>query len=242
MSESPKQILQRYSTSVRLEPGLPDHEIAAFESQLPEKLPPEIRELLMFSAGFEVHPESISGFPYTRHVQPFAFTGTNGIAFPVFPCLVDLLHDGAGNFWVVEVDAHGTWGHVFFASHDPPVIAVQAGGLSEFMLQVLEPALSSPTRALRHVHDRATTEIWRSDPWITSRQDARVSEDPVLRNFAESVPEGFHIADLRKGEIGSGFSWGKAGPDTEIRRCGSELLFAFEEKRPGFWKRLFSSK
>ena len=242
MTESPKQILQRYSKSLTFHAGLSEKEISEFESQLPGKLPSDIRELLTFSAGFEVQPESISTFPYIRHVQPLAFRGTNSIAFPIFGYLVDLLHDGAGNFWVLEVDPNGSWRSVFFASHDPPVIVIQARNLSDFLLQILEPALSTPPRALRHIHDRVADEIWRSDPWITSLDEARGSLDDKLRVFAESVSAGFHIVDLRRTEIGSGFSWGKAGPDADLRRCGTELLFAIQDRRPGFWERLFSKR
>jgi hypothetical protein len=244
LTETPTQILQRYSpgsaSSITLNPGLSEQEISEFQSLLPRPLPAEIRELLTFSSGFEVHRETISGFPFIRHSQPLLFTGTNSFAFPVFEYLVDLLHDGAGNFWVLEVDAHGNWGPVFFGSHDPPVIAIQARNLNEFLLQVLEPALAPPHRALRFVHDEATAEIWRTDPWLTPQLQGNASEDATLREFANSLPERFQIADLRKAEIGSGFSWGKAGPNADVRRCGTELLFAVEQKRPGFWSRVFS--
>ena len=33
-------------------------------------------------------------------------------------------------------------------------------------------------------------------------------------------------------EIGSGFSWGKAGPNAHIRRNGAELVFGVGQKAP----------
>jgi hypothetical protein len=56
--------------------------------------------------------------------------------------------------------------------------------------------------------------------------EARQSGDPELRAFAEGLDQGALIADLREARIGSGFAWGRYGPQTQVQRAGSQLLFA----------------
>jgi hypothetical protein len=46
---------------------------------------------------------------------------------------------------------NGAWGAVFFVSHDPPVIVIQAARLEEFLSQVLDPTRSEPQNAPSHV-------------------------------------------------------------------------------------------
>jgi hypothetical protein len=82
--------------------------------------------------------------------------------------------------------------------------------------------------------------IWKADPWLISARDARTVQDPVVSNFAGQLPENFRLADLRSREVGSGFSWGLAGPNAEVRRDGAELLFGVEQKAPSFLKRVLT--
>jgi hypothetical protein len=56
--------------------------------------------------------------------------------------------------------------------------------------------------------------------------EARQVGDPELRAFAERLDEGARIADLREARIGSGFVWGRDGPQTQVQRAGSRLLVA----------------
>jgi len=53
--------------------------------------------------------------------------------------------------------------------------------------------------------------------------------------------DGFQIIDLRDVPIGMGFSWGRYGPRTELRRHGHELLFAYarppKKARRGLFRR-----
>ncbi len=48
-----------------------------------------------------------------------------------------------------------------------------------------------------------------------------------LAAFAAGLDESFLFVDLRSPEIGMGFSWGRFGPRTVIRRHGHERLFAY---------------
>lgn len=227
----PKELLQKFSQSVTLLPGLSELEIDRFRERLQSPIPGEIQQLLAYSAGFDS--------PLFGSVR---FTGHAGFELAdVFPRSIPLLPDGCGNFWVVDIHPRdGAWGCVFYACHDPAVIAVQAQELTIFLSQILNPQEGTPKDAIRYVHEEAVRLIWKADPWVVSVQDARLTPDPVVSKFAEQLPENFRVADLRAKKIGSGFSWGKAGPSAGLRRDGAELLFAVEQKGAGFLSRIFS--
>jgi hypothetical protein len=168
------------------------------------------------------------------------FTGSGDVGLSILPYPVALLGDGCGNFWVVDVNPSGEWGAILFVCHDPPVIAIQAADLASFLSQVLNPGGSDSEKTLDYVRNAATTRIWKDDPWLVSVRDARLVPDTVVSKFAEQLPENFCVADLRSKEVGRGFSWGKAGPNTDIRRNGAELLFGVEQKPPSFLKRVLT--
>ena len=125
---------------------------------------------------------------------------------------------------------------------DPSVIAIQAADLACFLSQVLDPGGSDSENTLAYVRNAATTRIWKDDPWLVSVQDARVGHDAVVSKFAEQLPDNYHVADLRSREVGSGFSWGKAGPRADIRRNDTELVFGVEQTAPGFLARMLSRR
>lgn len=234
MLNSPKFVLERFAGAVKLLPGLSEGEIAQCQSQIPGPLPDQVRELLQYTAGFK-----------TEAFGTLRFTGTQGFELPeAFPRSVPLLPDGYGNFWVVDIDPQdGAWGAIFYACHDPAVIAVQAENLVTFLSQLLDPSTSSePKNAVHYVHDEAVRLIWKEDPWLISVQDARRAKDDVVAKFARELPDNFRVADLRSTKVGSGFSWGKAGADAEIRRVGNELIFGVQSEVPTFLKRLFSRR
>ncbi len=239
-SSSPKQILDRFSQRATVKPGLSEEEIAQFRRRFPGPLPEDIKELLRFSAGFDFQLQ----LPHVP-VGSIRFTGTAQFGFPgnAFSHSIDLLNDGCGNYWVADIDsAKGEWGAVFFICHDPPVIAVQAADIGQFLLQVLNPTGSNPRDALSYVRKEAVTRIWRDDPWLVSVREARVSQDSTVSNFAGQLPDGFRLADLRSKEVGSGYSWDLLGPDAEVRRAGTELLFGVELKVPNLFERLLTGR
>jgi SMI1 / KNR4 family (SUKH-1) len=228
-----KQVLKKFSQRVTLSPGLSREGIAEFQKRLPGPLPNDIRELLGYSAGF--HLASVGSVHFAE--------ATDSQFTKALPFAITLLADGSGNFWEVDViSKSGAWGAVFFVSHDPPVIVVQAPDLETFLWQVLDPNQSNPKNALNHVRKVGAARIWKDDPWLILVRDARTVQDPAVSNFAEQLPENFRLADLRSKEIGSGFSWGLAGPNTEVRRDGAELLFGVEERAPSFLKRALTRK
>ncbi len=220
-------------------PGLSEDEITRFAEKLPGPLPDDVRELLKFSAGFS--------FPLgflREEIGTVQFQGTNQFAFPdaTIPCAIDLLGDGCGNFWVVDVDGKsGNWGPVYFACHDPAVVVVQAEDLAQFLVQTLDPSGSNPPDALKHVAREAVMKIWQEDPWLVPVSEARESGDETVSNFTKQLPETFYVADLRSKKIGSGFSWGLS-PNFEVRRAGTESIFAVQRKAAGFFEKLLSGR
>jgi hypothetical protein len=59
---------------------------------------------------------------------------------------------------------------------------------------------------------------------------AQSSGNQVLRLFAERLDPSCVIVDLRHAHVGSGFSWGRFGPNTHVIRAGPEPIFAYEAK------------
>lgn len=209
-----KDLLQ--SSGIELQPGLSAEELLALEQRLGLPLPPDMRELLAFARGFAC--ERAGEVDFTGSL-PFAFESA-------FPCGVPVAADGMGNFWVVDANpATGAWGPVFFASHDPPVMALQARDLAAFLAQVLAPGQSS---ALDQVREKAVFRIWREKPGLLTKDQALQSEDPELAAFAAQLDERFEICDLRGADVGQGFAWGRAGPRAEVRRHGAALIFAVQ--------------
>jgi hypothetical protein len=220
-SRLPRQIVEQQSHLVKVLPGLSKQELAQFQIQLGASIPPDIEDLLLYTAGFEFSP----GF---RH-NPVGIVDFAGCGFgfeEMFPCSVPLLADGIGNFWVVDVDpSSGSWGAIFFACHDPAVVVMQAPELATFLLQVLEPDEGAPKATLDQIRNEAASRIWKDDPWLISLPEARGSPDSVVSNFAKQLPEDFRVADLRGRVVGSGFSWGVRGSNAIVQRAGGELVF-----------------
>jgi SMI1/KNR4 family protein SUKH-1 len=225
---SPKQIVESVlyerfededgdAFSVQLHPGLSESEYRDFVARLPAPPPDDIRELLLFTRGFDFNP-----------VEKVDLRGELEFEYePAFPHGLPICGDGFGNFWVVDVNPEsGAWAPIFYACHDPPVIAWQAQSLGEFLNGLFELGRRNATSAVGHVHDSVVFEIWKRNPGLVPVPEARGSDDRELRTFAEQLDERALIADLRDTRIGSGFSWGRYGPDTLVQRDGPPLLFA----------------
>lgn len=194
-----------------------DDEVVALRARLPCALPPHVGELLKFCRGFEGSPADVVDF---LGELPYAHD-------EIFPNGLPIASDGYGNFWIVDLCAGSTdFGPVYFACHDPPVIAFQSSSLSGFLTDLLRPG-DEETNPVNFVHEEATASIWEDDPVAVPRREALSSADSELRALADQVPEGFFIADLRGVDVGAGFSWGRFGPDTRIVRHGIEPIFAY---------------
>jgi hypothetical protein len=140
----------------------------------------------------------------------------------LFPAGVPIAHDGSGNFWVRDETP------VFFLCHDPPVVLYQSADVETFLS---EPSLDRD----------ALFSVWRENPG-TLDHAAALAGDDELRAFAAELDDRFVFVDLRAPASGHGFSWGRYGPRTELRRHRSVRLFACAEPEPKPRRRLFNRR
>jgi hypothetical protein len=220
-------------TVLELLPPATDAELRAFEAALPLPLPDEIRQALRVTTGLANGP-----------LESFSLLDLAGFGLEeAFPHALSVAHDGYGNYWILDLlPTSSVWGPVFYACHDPPVIAYQAATLEDFLRDVVtgEPRGGPVDR----VHEEIVARLWREHPDLVPQPSAAAAPDPVLRDFARSQPETALIADLRQPRLGQGFAWGRFGPRTSIVRCGTERLWALvpPTQKPGLLARLFGRR
>ncbi len=213
---------------LRLLPGLSEQELKELEATLPCPVPAEAREVLAYCRGLEGILESVE------------FTGLPG-GFgmeEVFPHGVPIAHDGFGNYWVVDLtSASTTWGPVFFACHDAPVIVFQTDSFAHFLSELLRLGNPPFQSELDEVHERHQQRIWRDNPGTLTHAQCLASGDADLAAFARSLDETYFFIDLRQARTGDGFSWGRYGPRTVIKRFGEKRIFAYQTRK-SVWQRL----
>jgi len=179
------------------------------------QVPDTVRELLAFTTGFDFEP-----------IGRVDFLGRD-MSVETFFHSVPILADGSGNFWILDLEADGSGGGtVMYWAHDPAVAIVQAASLTEFREQSFAARKPGNKDTLTFVRRESSRKVWKHDPYLTPAAQARAHGDPTIAAFAATLPSSFHIADLPKAELGSGFSWGKGSPD--VRRDGSRLIFGVE--------------
>jgi cell wall assembly regulator SMI1 len=216
---------------LELRPPATDAEIRRLEEALPAPLPDEIRAALGVSTGLVDGP-----------LESFSLLDLEGFGLEeAFPQAYSIAHDGSGNYWILDLlPGDSAWGPVFYACHDPPVIAYQAETIEAFLGDIV--AMWRPGRSLvDRMHVEEVHRIWRGHPGLLTPAGATASEDPVLAGFAATLPTEAWIADLRRARFGDGFAWGRFGPGTEIRRAGPDRLWALvpPARKPGLLQRLF---
>lgn len=209
--------------NVAIDPPLSHDRIADLEAKCGVALPADVRNLVEYAAGF-----SVGGFVvhFDGAGEPFEFENA-------FPCPIPIAADGRGNFWIVDVTSGG-WGPVLFVAHDPPVVVVQSRDIAAFIGEVFS------TGEVGKSTEAPVMEVWKRNPDVISYERALASNDKALGDFARQIGPGFEIADLRAATPGMGFAWGLAGPNAEVRRAGTQLIFATERKKRGMIARLFS--
>lgn len=207
-------------------PPLTATELEDFAASLPCPLPGEMAELLKYCRGFEGTLELVD------------FTGQSLMAEfrEIFPHGVPIAGDGFGNFWVVDLQPNSTgWAPIYYLSHDPPTIVYQTDSLAHFLAELFRmfPPHASEIDA---VHEDRLADIWRTNPGVLSYEVCLKSTDPDLAAFARELNDSYQIIDLRQPKIGDGFSWGRYGPKTVVKRFGYQPIFAYQKKN--FLRRL----
>jgi cell wall assembly regulator SMI1 len=227
------------SVTFKSAPPLTSEQIESLQKQVGQPLPEELRSLLQFCAGIE-------GF-----LCEIDFTGRS-MSYAqeeIFPNGLPIAADGFGNFWVLDLTPQTTQvAPVFFACHDAPVILYQSGDLASFLREMFRMAMPPHQSLVDDVHEDRLFKVWQTNPGVIDLPTASKSTDPMIRPFAERLPEYFQIVDLCNVKPGMGFSWGRYGPQTEVRRYGYEGIFGYgkphtidnaKPRTTGFWAKVF---
>ena len=220
--------------ALELLPPATEVEIRKLEAGLPAPLPDEIRDALRVTTGLANGP-----------LESFSLLDLEGFGLEeAFPHPYSIAHDGYGNFWILDLlPGPGPWGPVFYACHDPAVIACQAESIETFLQDVVAMWRPGQTNPVARMHEEVVHRIWREHPDLLTPEEAARRADLALAAFAATLPVEARIADLRNARPGQGFAWGRFGPRTELRRAGRERLWALipPASKPGLLRRLFGS-
>jgi hypothetical protein len=208
--------------TLELLPGLSRAEMGDFARRVPCRVPEEIEELLGACGGVEGVIDQVD---FAGRLPTFEFE-------TAFPDGLPLATDGFGNFWLVDLHPESTrWGPIYFVCHDAPVILYQSDSLEEFLVELfrmLEPPHES---LIDDVHEDRLARVWRTNPGVLSYEQCLRSDDPVLSAFARELDDTFRIVDLRGARPGEGFSWGRYGPNTRIKRFRTHAVFAYQKPK-----------
>jgi len=217
---------------LELQPPATEAEIRALGSTLPCPIPRDVQEALAVSKGLANGP-----------LESFSLVDLEGVGLEeMLPNAYSLAHDGYGNYWVLDLLPSTTaWGPVFYVCHDPPVLAYQSATLEDFLRETIAMWQTGPRSPVDVVHEEVVRRIWRENPGLMTPAALQGSSDGVLRAFAESLPPTALVSDQRRPEVGQGFSWGRFGPKTAIRRAGQERVWAVipHERKQGLFGGLF---
>lgn len=218
------QTYKKEEYSVELMPGLSEKEIDTIAKHLRTRhIPDDIRELLEFSSGFLFYGLDAITFDGTKD-----FEMTN-----LIPNAVRVAGDGYGNYWILDVDKDGNWGSVFYVCTDPAVIVKQSENLGEFLQHLHEYGMDMRKSSIDIVHEIVVNDIWNREDGLITRDEAKYSNDEELAAFAAQLPYNYYIGDLRNKPIGSGFAWGKFGPNVRsVIRSRDGYLWGIEKKAP----------
>jgi cell wall assembly regulator SMI1 len=214
-----------------VEPGVPASEVAALEAELGLALPRELRTLLAYTAGLDGVLDCID---FSGRVLSFEDRD-------IFPAGLPIAHDGFGNHWVADLTTgERDVARVFFACHDAPVVLYQSPSVGHFLHEAIRMCVPPHASLVDDVHEDRLFRVWRENPGVLAQPEAAASGDERLAAFAATLDDDFQLVDLRDVPIGMGFSWGRYGPRTEVRRHGEHRLFAYRrpERRRGWLSRL----
>ena len=118
-----------------------------------------------------------------------------------------------------------SWQPVFYACHDPPVIAYQAATIEDFLRDTVAMWQVDRRSAVDIVHEDVVMQIWRTNPHLQTAARLLESTDAVAQAFAMSLPPQALVIDLRHPQFGRGFSWGPLRSEDQNPTCwgGSDL-------------------
>ena len=215
VEEAERAFRARGETFRRLEPPSPDELIRIDQDR--DARPESLRALLTATRGIDLGIRgriSFSGEP-----------GNTGYV-DLFPGVLSLGNDDFGNEMVVELSpAEDRCGPVFYICHDPPVAVIHSMNLSDFILSLATEDWGKehclPSQAIRDAVDR----IWAHDPFSVPARDFSRHPGDIPVEFLEALGPNGRVTDLRQGEIGEGFSFGRFGAYAGEFRVADRLVF-----------------
>jgi cell wall assembly regulator SMI1 len=216
-------------------PPLNAEEFQALESDIPCRVPDEMRAFFAVTRGFE------GGALETVDFSGSTDAGGFGLE-EIFPHAIPIAHDGFGNYWVLDLTSTSDqWGPIFYACHDAPVIVFQTHSPAHFAQEAMRFYNSPWESEIDDVHGGLATRIWRENPGVLSFEECANSKNEDLRTFARSLDASYEFIDLRNPKLGDGFSWGRHGARTVNKRFGEKRIFAYQKKTKWerfrqFWK------
>ena len=89
-----------------------------------------------------------------------------------------------------------SWQPVFYACHDPPVIAYQAATIEDFLRDTVAMWQVDRRSAVDIVHEDVVMQIWRTNPHLQTAARLLESTDAVAQAFAMSLPPQALVIDL----------------------------------------------
>ena len=216
---------------VRLLPGLSNEELDEMARTLPVVPAGDIRELLQFCSGIDGTLEEIDFSGRTMR---------DGFEAEFIPYGLPIAHDGFGNYWVVDLQPGAAdWGPIYFCCHDAPVMLLQSAAVEQFVSEVFKMYMPPHKSLVDDVHEDRLFDVWRRNPGVISQVNATASGGREIQTFAASLGADFEIIDLRNAPIGMGFSWGRYGSQTEVKRFGALAIFAYRRpEKKGLLSRL----
>ncbi len=214
-----------------LAPALEADQIDSLEKDAGQPLPEELKLLLSFCSGID---GVLDGIDFTGRDMAFE-------QIEVFPHGLPIASDGFGNFWVLDLTPNTVkTAPVFFACHDAPVILYQSSDIASFLSEVFRMRTPPHKSLVDDVHEDRLFDVWRKNPGVIDQSAAAASPDSALRAFASALDVHFQIVDLRSASPGMGFSWGRYGPRTEVRRHGYDRIFGYTKPaKTGLFTKLF---
>ncbi len=137
----------------------------------------------------------------------------------LFGWVVTPAKDGAGNSWILELaPGQQTLGSIWFVCHDAPALLYQSRDLASFVEDYVHR---------RRLANRAAVAKVASQSIDLPREALLAASDPVLRDFAARLEQGWFIRDLRDAQTGDGMPLGCFGRTTPLARAGTEPVFAY---------------
>lgn len=228
---------------LELLPPLTDDEFCRLETQIPCPIPDDARELFRYARGFRVQNPLLHGAHRELSLVDLSGLDAEFGLEQIFPHALSIANDGCGNYWVIDLASDAkTWGPIFYACHDAPVVVYQSDSLTDFIEQAVKRSSPPAQSEMDRVHEVLAPRIWRENPNVMSFENSANSKDEDLKTFATALDASYEFIDLRTPKLGDGFSWGRYGPWTVNKRFGEKRLFAYKKKAKWdrfkqYWKR-----